>query len=396
MIHSYGESSAGHSYFSLCEESLESSPEYALAVALFSGRKKAIDIDFELEDGLEIKILGKVDIYKPRSQIQMVMSQIDTSYTISKMAKDKELLLLRLKEEGILDLNKQKELHPLPLNVALVTSKNSAAHRDFEDELKKSTFGWQVSLIHTSVQGAAAPAEIVYALKKAAEIKPDVIALIRGGGSSIDLAAFDEESVSRMIAEMPVPVFSGIGHEIDTSVADYAAHTHTKTPTACAGALIALMIEAEENLNELFRKLKQDTRQILSTRRQYLTQLAAKTSHAPKDALSSALNIVTSFKTNLLNNSEHLLSSQKIGLQDKSSDLKSLVLQYIKRKQSELSNHKKHIDALNPALLLSRGWSITHTEAGELVRSRQDAPADTILITQVKDGKIESTVRKTK
>ncbi len=420
VIHSYSESSAGHCYFSLCEApdneapdnpgagggTARSSrsrsggaPEYALSVALFKGTKSAIGLDFgqdsgqdfKLEDGLEVKIAGKIDIYKPRSQLQMVMAQIDAGYTTSKMANEKERLIAALKKEGVLELNKQREVAPIPLQVALITSSGSAAHRDFEDELTKSGFGWQVRLIHSTVQGAAAPAELVAALKHAAALKPDVVALIRGGGSAMDLAAFDNELVARTIIEMPVPVFSGIGHEIDVSVADLAAHTHTKTPTACAGALIQHMETAAAKLEQLSSGLRQETIEIVSGARNQLTRLAAQISGAPKTAIGKSLTRITSLRENLLSDTRHLLQQHQSILADKTASLKSLPAVIIKRRQGELMTCKKQIEALNPAVLLSRGWSITRTEGGKLVRSKKDAPKGTELITQVSDGKVRST-----
>ena len=148
-------------------------------------------------------------------------------------------LLAKLAEEDLLRANADRPMPLVPLRVGLATSDGSAAEADFLDELRRSGFAFRVLRADTRVQGSDAPRSIASAIRMLATHRLDVLALVRGGGARTDLAAFDDEAVARAIAACPVPVVTGIGHEVDTSVADEVAHTAAKTPTACAQLLVA-------------------------------------------------------------------------------------------------------------------------------------------------------------
>ena len=126
----------------------------------------------------------------------------------------------------------------VPLRLGLITSEGSAAHADFTEQIAACGYAFQITTVTTRVQGEFAAVEIAEAIAMAAQLPIDVIALVRGGGARTDLAAFDTEPVARAIVESALPVVSGIGHEIDESVADLVAHAAFKTPTACAQFLI--------------------------------------------------------------------------------------------------------------------------------------------------------------
>ena len=166
------------------------------------------------------------------------MDQIDPSFTLGQLAVERERLLKQLFDEGLLEKNGLLQVPYVPLRVGLVTSIGSAAHADFITEISNSGFGFTVLEYDSRVQGENAAAEIVLGLEVLSSHNPDVIVLIRGGGSTADLSIFDSEIVARTIAELNLPVFTGIGHEIDRSVADEVAHSSFKTPTSCANALV--------------------------------------------------------------------------------------------------------------------------------------------------------------
>src|SRR5262249_23054504 len=138
---------------------------------------------------------------------------------------ERDEVLRRLSADALLDRNATAPLPPVPLRVGLVTSRGSAAAADFLHELELSGFGWQVVVADTRVQGTDAEQSIVAALDRAIAAEVDAVALVRGGGSRTELATFDAEALARAIASSPVPVLTGIGHEVDDSVADRVAHT---------------------------------------------------------------------------------------------------------------------------------------------------------------------------
>ncbi len=240
-IDSLNRSGAGHIYFDLVEGM--GNERVALRVTLFRSVAEPVERRLakhrmRLENGLEIRIMGRVELYESRGQINLRMSGIDPTYTLGRLAQDRDRLVRLLTGEGVLERNGRLPLPLVPLRVGLVTSRDSAAYRDFVHELETSGFAWRVLVADSRVQGAEAAESVVRALSALRRCSVDAVVIVRGGGSRNELAVFDAEPIARAIAAMPVPVLTGIGHEIDRSIADLAAHTTLKTPTACASHLV--------------------------------------------------------------------------------------------------------------------------------------------------------------
>lgn len=185
-----------------------------------------------LRNGIEIRARGVVGIAAARSQVRLSLLEVDPTFTVGRLAIDREEVLRRLAADGSLAANARLPIPLVPLRVGLVTSRGSAAHADFLDQLKRSGYRFRVSTVHAVMQGERAPVTVARALRRLAAETVDLVALVRGGGSKLDLMTFDTEEVGRAVAAMPVPVLSGIGHETDRSVADEAAAVSVKTPSA--------------------------------------------------------------------------------------------------------------------------------------------------------------------
>jgi exodeoxyribonuclease VII large subunit len=192
-----------------------------------------------LRSGIEIRAQGTVGIASSRSQVRLSLLDIDPTFTVGRLAVDREEVLRRLAADGTLNANEQLALPVAPMRVGLVTSRGSAAHADFLDQLKRSGYRFRVSTVHAAMQGERAPAEVARALRRLAVEPIDLVALVRGGGSKLDLMSFDSEEVGRAVSAMPVPVLSGIGHETDRSVVDEAAAVAVKTPSAAGEWIVA-------------------------------------------------------------------------------------------------------------------------------------------------------------
>ncbi|HEX6310304.1 MAG TPA: exodeoxyribonuclease VII large subunit, partial [Acidimicrobiia bacterium] len=252
-------SGLGHSYFQLVEKVGRGERVLSrLDVALFRGERPAVnaalrDAGLKLADDIGVRIRGRVDFYPPNGRLQLVMTGIDPVFTVGGMAANRERLLKALAAEGLLRANAALPMPAVPLRVGLVTSHDSAAYHDFVHELEVSRYAWQVCLADVRVQGSGAPKRLVWALRALARQRVDVVVIVRGGGSRSDLAPFDAEAVARTIAEMPVPVLTGIGHEVDRSVADEVAHTACKTPTACAQELVEQVGAFVDRLDDVSR-----------------------------------------------------------------------------------------------------------------------------------------------
>jgi exodeoxyribonuclease VII large subunit len=217
-----------------------------------------------LRSGIEVRVLGEVALDPRRSMLRLSLAAADPAYTMGRIALDREEVLRRMSADGSIEANGSLPIPLVPLRIGLVTSRGSAAHADFIEHLERSRFGFSVTTAHTMVQGEAAPAAIAAALSLVGTEPVDVVALIRGGGSKLDLAAFDSEVVGRAVAGIPVPVVTGIGHEIDRTVADAAAAVARKTPTDAAGWLVSSVQDFADRIGVARRAIPEQARWALS------------------------------------------------------------------------------------------------------------------------------------
>jgi exodeoxyribonuclease VII large subunit len=370
-------SRGGHLYFTLVDPGeLGDGPAASIPVALFRGNRRAVEHVLDkagglaLADGLAVRIRGEVILYPPRSQVQVRMTAIDPGHTLGRLALDRDRLLRALAAEGLVDRNARLPLEPVPLRVALVTSAGSAAAHDTLHELEVSGLGFAVTLVDTRVQGPDAVDSVVAALAHAARLDVDAVALVRGGGSRTDLVAFDAEAVARAVAACPRPVLTGIGHEIDTSVADAVAHTALTTPTAVAGFLVQRARRHLDALERAWARVARRADQHLAHDDRRLVALATRAGAAAGGHLRRADDRVGRAGA-------AVAAAPRRALADAERDVTGL---------------EHRVTALDPARVLARGWSITRTAGGGLVRSVADAPPTTELVTTVADGAVRSVV----
>ncbi len=375
-LHGWKTSGRGHAYFTLVEPGTLGQPSAAtLSVVLFAGNRRAVNHvlakagGLALADGLDVRIKGEVVFYPPQGRIQLRMTAIDPRHTLGRMAADRDRLLRTLAAEGLLDRNRSRPLSPFPLRVGLITSDGSAAAHDVLHELEASGFGWHVSLIDTRVQGVEAVDEIVVALRAAARMPLDVVVLARGGGSKSDLVAFDHERVARTIAAMPLPVLTGIGHEIDESIADRVAHRALKTPTACASFLIDTAIAFRDQCDQAWELIRHRSTRLLDRHQAQVSTAAARVASGARATLDMESARLAEARACIAREPNRALD----------------------RASRHLDSLHRHVGALDPARVLARGWSITRTVEGSLVRHPDDAPPGTTLVTRLAEGTVTST-----
>ncbi|MFM8529792.1 MAG: exodeoxyribonuclease VII large subunit, partial [Ilumatobacteraceae bacterium] len=178
----------------------------------------------ELKNDLKVRVKVTIDFYAPFGKLSVHVKDIDPRFTLGELALEREALVRRLKDSGAYDRNKGTSLSPVPLRVGVVTSASSAAWADFMEGIEESGIGFQVMLVNVSVQGDLAVGQVSRAIRALSRRDDlDVVVVIRGGGGKDELSTFDAEPIALAIAESRLPVFTGVGHEIDTSVADEVA-----------------------------------------------------------------------------------------------------------------------------------------------------------------------------
>ena len=417
---------SGHVYFDLVERSEHvepgAPPVASVSVVLFRDDKERVNATIKrhgnairMADGVKVRIQGMLDFYPRRGQLQLRMTAIDPAHTLGALAEDREALLKALAAEQILRRNAGAALAPVPLRVGLVTSVGSAAHADMLKVFASSGFAFEVSEIDTPVQGADAPAGIAAAIGAVAGAGVDVVVLARGGGSRTDLVAFDHELVARAVAACERPVFTGIGHETDRSVADETAHTACSTPTAAARAVVQRVQDWLEQLDTTARRIEACSRRVLAAaearagnaaddvaqqaraaaRRadRSLDEAGRRLALTGRAATARAGRRVAAVSYRLAQAGPAAGRRSRRRLDRASARLSVAGSHEIRHAQRHLDAIATRVRALDPARILRRGWSMTRIADGTLVRSVQDASPGDDIVTHVSDGTLDSTIR---
>ena len=415
-------SRAGHVYFNLVEPTESGhQPKASLPVALFATNKKPVNILLKragvgrIEDGMPLRIRTTVDFYAPRGTLSLSMSGVDPTFTLEHFESERDRLVQLVQDEGLDKPNKLRPLPASPLHIGLITSIDSAAYADFVDELELSALAWRVTAIDCRVQGQAAERGMVAALERlCANDNIELIAIIRGGGSRGDLATFDSERLARAIAHCRLPVLTGVGHEIDTSIADLVSHSSYKTPTACAVALndrvhasldqaeqqwqliaanAQYQIEhAEARLAEQTTLWARDANQTVRNQHNRIDGLAASLPNTANRRLKQSDERLFGLRRSVTHQAQAITARSESLIENAHEVLGRRSTRPTELATRALASIESRVRAYDPQRTLARGWSITRTSEGELVRSADQAPPSTTIVTTVKDGDITSTV----
>ena len=341
-----------HAYFTIVEKAEKGKAQ--VNVNIWAGPLKGIQAKLrnsgiELKDGLKVRLYGRPDYYAPFGKLSLVATDVDTQFSAGDLAAKREELIRKLLELGVDRVNKRLQVPLVPLRLGIISSSTAAGWADAQQHLIESGIGFSVSFIDVRVQGEQAASQIVNAINAFSRRSDiDIVMVMRGGGSKGDLAAFDDEGIAMAISRCSHPVFTGIGHEIDTSIADLVAHTANKTPTACAQAVIALVEEFLGELNYSANRLRQLTENSLVRARSRISLAVERLRTRPRTALD--------------------------------------------RQTQRLTMHAASLRLLDPVTTMARGWSITRDGNGNVVRSTTDVKQGDTLVTLVVDGSISSTV----
>jgi exodeoxyribonuclease VII large subunit len=415
-------SGPGHVYFTLGDP--DTSPNgdaVRLQVTLLDSARQHVNAVLKraggavrINDGTRLRIRGRLELYPSRGRLQLRMSGIDPTYTLGLLSTERERVLRSLADEGLVERNRELPFPAMPLRIGVVTSHASAAMADFVDELVRSGFAWDVVVADTRVQGATADQTIVRSMRALVERDVQVLVLIRGGGARTDLATFDSELIARTIAAMPIPVVTGIGHEIDASVADEIAHRSHKTPTACAAALVADVAAGMDRVESAWSSIAavaasgcRDRGQHLRARSVALARSARRQLDLDSHALAARRHRVGREATNAAARSRLLLARQvgraegaarrhlsveRSRIDRAAPDLASRSRRSLRRLSDDLSAAAERIGTLDPASLMERGWSLTRTAQGTVLRRVAGVETGEEIVTCLADGEIRSRV----
>lgn len=327
-----------------------------------------------LRAGMQVKLLVRVTFHEQYGYA-LNIQDIDSTYTLGDMARRRREILMQLEADGILHDNQQLPLPRLLRRIAIVSSATAAGYGDFCNQLVGNEYGlcFQTRLFPAVMQGQHVEESVIAALQQVADEADrwDVVVIIRGGGATGDLSDFDSYPLACCIAQFPIPVITGIGHERDETVLDYVAHTRVKTPTAAAAFLIDHQAQEAAHLDDLQQRINRMAQNRIVLERQRLERFT--------------LTIPLMFDR-FRQRAEHRLDMTW-------QQLTAACQQRTERERHRLEIMAQRLEGLDPALLLRRGYSITRC-GGRIVRCADDLREGEELETQLENGTIKSIVVK--
>jgi exodeoxyribonuclease VII large subunit len=398
-IQQYQESGAGHTYLTLADDT--PGQKAVLRVQFFARARARLrpllaQHRLRLAVGMKVRIFGRLEFYAPGGSIGLTMTDLDPRFTLGDLAQQREQVLRRLVADGSVDANRRRPLSPVPLRIGVVSSAGTAAWHDFHDELQRSGLGFQLVLADTRVQGPTAARRVRRAIEALGAHHRrhglDAIVVIRGGGARNELAVFDAEPIARAIAAAPVPVLTGLGHEVDRSVADECAHTCYKTPTACAVALVQTVTEYVSVTEQAYAAVLATAAAGLSRAEHQLAERAhriARRTHAAVERADERLHVRVE---RLRVRSTRPLAEAERAVQRRADRLTARLPSLLAGEERHLAGLEARVRTLDPAHLLARGWTITRTADGRVVRTPDDVAVGALLTTQLAAGTIASRV----
>ena len=350
-------SARGHCYMELVEKAEDNMLAAKVRATCWSNVYSLLSAYFIQETGQALRVgmqvLVEVSVaFHPVYGLSLNVWNIDPTYTQGDLAKQRQSTILRLTEDGVMELQQRLELPTLIRKVAVISAADAAGYGDFCDQLQNNRFGvkFEVELFAAVMQGDHAPKSIIKALNEivSEEEKWDIVVIIRGGGATTDLGCFDDYELASHCAQFPLPILSGIGHTRDMSIVDMVAHTSVKTPTAAAEWLIERVAEQVEMIRQLALRLQRATQHAVVQENNKLQAYMQRMSHA----------------------------AQRLLMQE----------------QNRLQMWTKMIELHSPERIFKMGYSLTMVN-GKPVMRKEDVKEGDVLKTYLQDGVVESVVK---
>ncbi|MGK4008048.1 exodeoxyribonuclease VII large subunit [Sorangium sp. So ce1036] len=342
---------------------------------------------FRLEDEIQVRVRGRVELYVPWGSYRFLIEDLDVGYTLGEAARRREEIRRRLAEEGLLDRNRSLPFPALPLRVGLVTSLGSDAYNDVLSTFKESGFAFRVVAHGVRVQGRQTEPSVLNALDwfRAHAAELDVLLICRGGGSRTDLAWLDSEPIARAVATFPLPVVVGIGHERDISALDFVGWRE-KTPTAAAASLVQRVSDARDAVESSLRRILDQGQRILRTASSDLTRRAARVPRAASLLVARRAGQLKEAVRQLRQGARRDLDAASHHVDEMASLLGPRSSRRLALESERVASRERRLRLLDPRRVVERGYAILRTEAGAVLTDAARAPRGTTLTAELKRG----------
>ena len=378
-ISSISPSGQGHCYLELVQKDATGRNFLAKAKAnIWRGTWLKLKPYFEAQTGETLKVGMKVLLqvtvtFHEVYGYSLVVQDIDPTYTMGDMARRRKEILEQLEKDGVIGLNHELEIPALPNRIAVISSATAAGWGDFRDQLANNIYGFRfyVKLFPALMQGDDVERSVISALNAVAMRRDDfdVVIIIRGGGAVSELSCFDSYNLAFNIANFPLPVITGIGHERDDTVADVVAHTKVKTPTAAAEFIINKVFDSASDLENLTRRMSDSISERMNAEKVRIERLSQKLPSLFAVLKTRQEQILETIWIRSVNGVRNMLTAQthKLEIVDKT------------------------LAAADPAVILKRGYSLTRA-GGRVVKCASDLKKGDRLTTVFSDGSVESEI----
>lgn len=392
-----------HKYITLIEEDSLGQATAKLECLIWASSVQSVLAPFERDTGRtlapDMHIKARLSVrYHVYYGLSATIEKLDAEYTSGRLALARARVIQRLREEGSLDLNKELPLPAVPQRIAVISSATAAGYEDLTHQLAENTPGlsFHTELFAATVQGDRAPAEIIAALDaiNARSGEFDCVALVRGGGSALDLGCFDDENLARNVGQFPLPVLTGLGHTRDESITDMAAHKSLKTPTAVADYLVRRAAEYADRLSTLLRRAQELGAARLTNERLRLQRTqtfvegiwARKTAQVERDRAH-----LHDLRRRALRAADYALERRNEHTERTRARLFAVLDADLRRRSYRLYEMQLTINAHNPRQILRKGYTFT-TVDGHSVGSAARLATGTRIVTHFADGEVASVV----
>lgn len=385
----FSRAASGHCYFTLKDESGQ------LRCALF--RRSADQLAFQPRDGLRVEAWGKLDVYGPRGDLQLIVERLKPAGQGS-LYEQFLRLKAQLEAEGLFDPQRKRALPAQPRSLAVITSLGAAALRDVATALRRRVPHIPVTVFPAAVQGAQAPAELCAALQAAYRRfettgEGEVLLLVRGGGSLEDLWSFNDESVVRTVAQAPMPVICGVGHETDFTLADFAADLRAPTPTAAAELCAPPREQRLAELDYLAERLQDGLWSAIDERAQGLDRLALRLGR-PSGRLHESRQTLLGLEHRLDGCLRQTLALERQRVERLQVSLPPALQRALQAQQRAVERCGAALSLLDPRLVLRRGYAWLGDAQGAAITSVDQAQPGQTLTATLADGQLDVSVQR--
>ena len=400
----------GHCYIDLIEKAEGTNTPVARASAkCWANTWSTVGPLFEkvtgqrLHTGMKVLMLVGANFH-PAYGFSWIISDIDPTYTLGDMARKRQAIIDQLKREGVFDMQKELEMPLFCQHIAVISSANAAGYGDFVNQLESNAYGFKfvTQLFPATMQGEGVEQSIIDALNKIyasmssaqpSTLNPppstfDCVVIIRGGGATSDLSGFDTLALAENVAQFPLPVITGIGHERDESVLDMISHTRVKTPTAAAAFLIENLKRVWDYLQDAQTMLAANAKQRMETEQMRLMRASEKIPSLFSLVREKEEHRLDRVLQKILNAAQQGVSNNSHKIDIMEGNMLPLASRLLMEQKHRLQMLEQRALALDPALLLKRGYSIT-THNGIVVRDASQLKPGDVLETRVEKGIVQ-------